>query len=411
VNRSTGGEDAENAPLIQNDERNPDVTFSRALDVELEKVSSFYQLKELEIYGEVVDFLKDETAFKTEAEQQDGEGRPGTSGRMSDRPRQGSVSHSFANRPRRTSTLSSGIVVEDSDDDDEDNDESSALNKTRQDSRKRRKSAPFDVGGDGITDDMRTSTEFSKSVRRNSQVYDDYADQAFSSVYSTAITLKKRAISLFVQLCELKSFVQLNKTGFSKVLKKYDKIMDRSLKSRYIDQFITSANIFRPETITHIEENIRKIEHAYAAVVTQGDITQAIAELRLHLREHVVWERNTVWREMIGIERRGQAANLGIRRTLLGTETDPSRTRLQGDDEDIPAMKEIRTPLGRYQCPSWLFSSTMLTLIIIVAIFVSLLLLPIMQHVEQQNCLAMLVFVSLLWATEVSQLQYLEGFF
>ena len=61
-------------------------------------------------------------------------------------------------------------------------------------------------------------------------------------------------------------------------------------------------------------------------------------ELRLHLREHVVWERNTVWREMIGIERKAQAANLGIRRTLLGVDTDPAKARLQGDD-DQPRQK------------------------------------------------------------------------
>jgi hypothetical protein len=52
--------------------------------------------------------------------------------------------------------------------------------------------------------------------------------------------------------------------------------------------------------------------------------------------------------------------------------------------------------------PPWLASSSLWTLIICVTIFFLLLLLPIMEKAEQQNCLAMLVFVSLLWATEVS---------
>ena len=49
---------------------------------------------------------------------------------------------------------------------------------------------------------------------------------------------------------------------------------------------------------------------------------------------------NTVWREMIGIERKGQAANLGIRNTMLGGDNDPRLARLQGDDAAL-AMKEI----------------------------------------------------------------------
>jgi phosphate transporter len=104
---------------------------------------------------------------------------------------------------------------------------------------------------------------------------------------------------------------------------------------------------------------------------------------------------------MIGIERKAQAANLGLRRTLLGADNDPSKARLQGDDDQIADMKELTTPVGRMRCPAWLFSSTMFTLVIIVAIFFVLLNIRIMKKKEEQNCLAMLAFVSLLWATEV----------
>ena len=377
--------------------------FAKALDVELEKISSFYQLKELEIYGEVTDLLKEEENYEAEAlDQQDGvgdSGRPGTRGTSE---RRGSIFRGFMARPRKSSTISRSIEegIEDSDEED---DEQAPLNKARPGTGQRSKSTPYDgnAGRDGTMEDMRASTEFSRSIRRHSQAYDDYAEQAFSALYSSGITLKKRAISLYVQLCELKSFVQLNKTGFSKVLKKYDKILDRGLKSKYIEQHVLLAYPFRPETLKHIEENISKMEKAYADVVTDGDAAVARKELRLHLREHVVWERNTVWREMIGIERKAQAANMGLRRTLLGTDNDPSKARLQGDDDDITDMKELSTPVGRFRCPTWLFSSTMFTLIFIIAIFVVLLNIPIMKQTEQQNCLAMLVFVSLLWATEV----------
>lgn len=403
VNQASASQDAENSPLI-NSVGDPDAIFSKELDGELEKIQSFYQLKELEIYGEVSDILKEEEAYEAEAnEQHDGaeNGRPNT-GRTSER--RSSIFRNFMNRPRKTSTVSQSIEegIEDSDDEE---DEHAPLNKTRP-AGPRSKSTPYDAntGRDEATEDLRASTEFSKSFRRNSQTYDDYAEQAFSALYSSGITLKKRAISIFVQLTELKSYANLNKTGFTKVLKKYDKIMDRNLKSRYIEQHVKDAYPFRDETIKHIDENISRMEKAYADVVTEGDITLARKELRLHLREHVVWERNTVWREMIGIERKAQAANMGLRRTLLGVDNDPSKARLQGDDEITADMKELSTPVGRFRCPMWLFSSTMLTLLLIIAIFFILLFVPIMEKTEQQNCLAMLVFVSLLWATEVNYL-------
>ncbi|RDW82378.1 hypothetical protein BP6252_03490 [Coleophoma cylindrospora] len=402
VHRSTGTEDAENSPLIRpNDD--PDEVFRRALDVELEKISSFYQLKELEIYGEVSEFLRDQDSYEADNfEQVEGEdARPGTGSRSSDR-RQGSSFRNFRPKLRRTSTISRSGEDGPDDSDDED-DETTAFVGKRPPNAKRTKSAPYNSSmvDSGVLDDMRASTEFSKSIRRNSQAYDDYAEQAFNAFYSSGITLKKRAISLYVQLCELKSFIQLNKTGFSKVLKKFDKILDRNLKSKYLESTVFPAYPFREETIKHIEENIAKIEKSYADVVTQGDMALAKKELRLHLREHVVWERNTVWREMIGIERKAQAANMGLRRTLLGADNDPSKARLQGDNDEGVTMKELSTPVGRITCPTWLFSSTMFTLIFIVAIFFVLLFVPIMAEVEEQNCLAMLLFVSMLWATEV----------
>ena len=54
----------------------------------------------------------------------------------------------------------------------------------------------------------------------------DHPEQ-LSSLYDSGITLKKRAISIYVSLCELKSFIQLNQTGFKKAAKKYNKVCNR----------------------------------------------------------------------------------------------------------------------------------------------------------------------------------------
>jgi len=386
--------DAESSPLISTDD--PDAVFRRALDQELEKICSFYQLKELEIYGEVGELMKDEHDYEEETENVDLDHFDGP-GDKSSRPRRGSMfgKLGFGGRQRRTSTMSASTIEEEDGDSDEEADERTGLNMSGM-SRDRRKT--YDANAAQAQDDLRSSRELPNSKRRASQAYEDYNDQNVSTLVASGMTLKKRTISLYVSLCELKSFVQLNKTGFSKVLKKYDKTLNRNLKSAYVRDNVTAAYPFKPETMGHIDENIHNTEKTYADIVTKGYVPTARRELRLHLREHVVWERNTVWREMIGIERKAQAANMGLRRTLLDGDQDP---KLQGDEVDEMATKEVDTPIGRYRCPRWLFSSTFFTLMSIIIVFVILLVVPIMRKPEQQNCLALLVFVSLLWATEV----------
>ncbi|KAI0572496.1 SPX domain-containing protein [Pyrenophora tritici-repentis] len=311
--------DAESSPLLNGDADDPDKVFTNTLDAELERVTSFYALKENEIYGEMDALLKDEDP--------DGQHR----------------------RRRHTE------------------------------------------------EDMAAS--HASSRRKASTVFEDYNDMAFSALYDEGVSLKKRAVSVYVLLCELRSFIQLNKTGFEKVLKKYDKIMDRKLKKTYLNKYVYPAYPFKQSTMDELTRNLERMEAAYAQIGTKGDIVEAKRELRLHLREHVVWERNTVWREMIGIERKAQAANIGITQTLLGRDTTGGKVRRQGDEVESD-MKEVDTPIGRYRCPQWLLSRTFWILVACIAVFVVLLVVPIMEMPEQQNCLAMVVFVSLLWATE-----------
>ena len=392
-------QDAESSPLLDGS-TDPDPVFSRALDSELEKICSFYQLKELEIYGEVADLTREKESYTADTDgidndQLDGSRTLSRGGRQ----RQGSIFRNFGfGRPRRASTLSASLDEVDEGESDDEGDERTALNRRR--SMKER-SKTWDANAGQSIDDLRSSRELPARNRRPSQAFEDYSDHAFSALYDSGITLKKRTVGLYVSLCELKSFIQLNKTGFSKALKKYDKTLDRNLKSRYIDEKVAPSYPFRPATMQYLNDNVTNIEKIYADVVTNGDVSVAKKELRLHLREHVVWERNTVWREMIGIERKAQAANMGLKRTLLGGDNDPSKAQLQGDEADGLETKEVVTPVGRLSCPTWLFSSTFFTLLVILIIFIILLMVPIMEKQEQQNCLAMLIFVSLLWATEV----------
>ncbi|KFH48204.1 putative transporter-like protein [Hapsidospora chrysogenum ATCC 11550] len=378
--------DGESRPLISTEE--PEEVFSRALGVELEKICSFYVAKEGELLDDVNQLLVDI-----------GEHDP---------------AHNLNQHPRRTSsddqlpvhaheaTSFRGITDDDVEDSASDDDETTGLTRPRKGSLgghglTRRRTV---AAGTGLPGDVGPGSEYGRSLRRHSTTADDYGEHStvYSGLYSSGILLKKRIISLYVQLCELKSYVQLNRTGFRKVLKKFDKILDKELKDVYLKTHVDTAYPFSDERKKIIGENIDKMEEAYAEVVTGGDRELAKKDLRSHLREHVVWERNTVWRELIGIERRGEAARLG--QSFLGQDPNLIPKRLQGDETPEVEAKSIRTPLGRLYLPIWLANTSMLTLLGSIAIFFVILFVPIMEMPEQQNCLALLVFVSLLWATE-----------
>ncbi|OBS25681.1 hypothetical protein FPOA_06215 [Fusarium poae] len=380
---STG--DAESRPLINQEDA--EEVFSRALGVELEKICSFYVSKEGELLEEATQLLRD---VGDEAEDA-----------IADNRYLRRLSVSSANNRGRNGIRSRSPRSRSSDNEEsgsEEEDETTGLTTRRRSSGGRRRTLP--VINKPRSEDMNASTDLGRDMRRLSTAGDENEENLMfsSGMFSSAIMLKKRIIGLYVSLCELKSFIQLNRTGFTKVLKKFDKILDKELKGPYLRAHVETAYPFKDETKRVLEENIAKMEKAFAEIVTGGDEALARKDLRSHLREHVVWERNTVWRDLIGIERRAEAAGLG--QALLGQERGNVTRRLQGDEAKGAQVTQIRTPFGKIALPPWLASTSLWTLIACLTVFALLLLLPIMEKPEQQNCLAMLVFVSLLWATE-----------
>lgn len=212
-------------------------------------------------------------------------------------------------------------------------------------------------------------------------------DIDFMSDYK--ITLKKRATNMYVSLCELRSYVQLNRTGFTKALKKYRKTLRSELREK--DTAISRAYVFSASTEEALDDRINDAVALYARLATAGNQRLAAQQLRLQLREHVVWERNTVWRDMIGMERRAHAASAA---------PAPSGKTSADFIEQLPEYIHI---LG-YNIPRVIFSATAIKIVFIFLLFVFLLCFPVMDSVEQNNCLALVVGASLLWATEAMPL-------
>ncbi|KAI1316878.1 low-affinity phosphate transporter [Mortierella claussenii] len=199
------------------------------------------------------------------------------------------------------------------------------------------------------------------------------------------LRFRHNCIEMFVNLSELQTYAKLNCTGFSKILKKYDKVSDNNTRTIYMDQIVLQAYPFRHETTAKLQGQIDRVQDIYARIFADGDVEVAKRSLRMHLKEHMVWERNTIWRDMIGMERKSQAVAV----------------RPPSDMERKPVL--LHTPCGDLPVPSFLNRDT-LVMTLCCIIFAVLLNVNLFEEAEQRNCFAILIFASLLWATEAMPL-------
>ncbi|KAK9465126.1 SPX domain-containing protein [Lipomyces arxii] len=340
---AVGQYDAERAALIPHNDMHAeyDEVFRRALTTELEKINQFYMAQESTLFAELDTLERDIQDFHTRGAM---DGASTSSG------------SSYLAR-HQMSDAESGIMP----------------------------------------------TERHEMLDKNSdsmslgEFHDE--DDLVSEYTDLKITLKKRTIAVYVGLSELRSYVQLNRTGFGKALKKYAKCMGREMAGNYIAEIVETSYPFLESTKANLEKKVGECVSVYAALSTRGDNSQAKMELRVHLREYVVWERNTVWREMAGIEKNVQ--NIGITNQNLLTSSNPVVDALERKGILSQPIIEISTRFGVIRLPRLIFSSTFLILVIIIAVFVVLLTVPILDSPEQQSCLAILIAASMLWATEV----------
>ncbi|KAI6155835.1 SPX domain-containing protein [Pisolithus tinctorius] len=194
---------------------------------------------------------------------------------------------------------------------------------------------------------------------------------------------KRRITNLFVSFSSLKSYVELNYSGFRKILKKYDKVLDSDLQGRYMHEVVEDAIPFTRTSKDKLNGAINQLIGLYAKCVTSGDSSVALQELKLHLRENIAWERNTVWRQMIGQERRG----------ALGSSAAIAGATVVGYEEK--GLVNIRTPLGNIK-----LTTKLLYLFLAIAIFAILLNIKVVDNPEANKCFAILVFSTVLWASE-----------
>ncbi|KAI8320418.1 SPX-domain-containing protein [Martensiomyces pterosporus] len=194
-----------------------------------------------------------------------------------------------------------------------------------------------------------------------------------------AHTIRDQSRNLFILLHDLRSYAQLNYTGFSKITKKYDKITHSDLRDTYLEETVKVSYPFTSAAQNSLREHMERVAYGFGLSSGFNTMDDTLKELKKCLREEVVWERNTVWRDMIANERMVNA--VGVQSPELDS-----------------ASNAATNPLKRRGMTNT--QKQLLRLAVCTAVFGIVWAIPLFDGVEQQRCWAMLIYVSLLWATE-----------
>ncbi|KAJ8326874.1 hypothetical protein BDV3_001507 [Batrachochytrium dendrobatidis] len=196
---------------------------------------------------------------------------------------------------------------------------------------------------------------------------------------------QKRVIGLFVVLCELRDYVDIHETGFSKVLKKYEKVVGAKLKHSYMAK-VELSYPFLNRTKEALAKIIDRVIGIYARIATDGKAGLALTELKSHLRDHIVWERNTIWRDMIEQERRRET--IGLRPNAM-----------TGDALGLSKFVPIKIGTITLYLPN-VIPANFLVILLATAVLIGIIQYRVLPTPEQNGCFAILIFASILWAFE-----------
>ncbi|ODV94499.1 hypothetical protein PACTADRAFT_4439 [Pachysolen tannophilus NRRL Y-2460] len=389
------------------DDKNPIKIFTNALDTELQKIDLFYKNKEAEIYTDCQILLDDiddfERTNKNDDENSMNAGYDGSSNRRSIRALIATIQPVLSNNSSQAVLKSSTIdnpsneIANGGSNNNNNNNLVHVLSNSSLQNSNYNENSEMSYTLDSDDDDLLNHRNNRKITNQRSDILED-SDFDVDFLRRVALSTRKRTIDLFVKLSELKSYIELNKIGFTKALKKFDKSLNVKLRNEYLSQLPLKSYIFQESTLKNLNDKIHSIVKIYAFFFTRrNNLPIAENELRSHLREHVVWDRDTVWREMIGLERKTHSANV---------DTTASGNRvLIGDEGNIlketPQEKiNINICSKTFTIPKFLVSSNAIKGYIIAFITVVLLFISPFEDKEQQKCFSILVCASLLWATE-----------
>jgi phosphate transporter len=187
---------------------------------------------------------------------------------------------------------------------------------------------------------------------------------------------------LYISLNDLVYFYELNREGFLKVAQKYGKFINAGrgdLLKLKVDSDMALDQINDLKTL------IRKIEAEHDETL-----------LRKLLRERVIFERSTVWQDMVEMERKTS----GLEVVQESAASSPPTTTVPDIEKSAPVKGATPHSPGHGSMTAGAKAKKILLPVFCVAIFIALWLSPFFEEPHMNRALAVVVFTVSLWCTE-----------
>jgi anion transporter len=118
---------------------------------------------------------------------------------------------------------------------------------------------------------------------------------------ASAESLGQHIKTLYVTVSDLKDYLELNRSGFARVVQKYERYVPDAAKKGLLARLDKTLPPFESASLDPI---MGQCETIYAVRVLGGSVDAGRAELQSLLRERVLFERSTIWQDMVEMERR-----------------------------------------------------------------------------------------------------------
>ena len=133
--------------------------------------------------------------------------------------------------------------------------------------------------------------------------------EALKAIAKKMSQVKAKLLELYIFYDDLSNYLETNKEGFRKSIKKYDKVCSGKgkLHETFWPKFEESYHLAERKAI--LDQAKSKVIDHYSILFFSGSLTKAKSDLERYKRQQIEVERNTVWKDMVAIERmRGNAA-------------------------------------------------------------------------------------------------------
>lgn len=209
--------------------------------------------------------------------------------------------------------------------------------------------------------------------RRGSHVSMHQAEDV--NEFNRYYNFRVRCAATFISLTELKAYASTNRLALDKALKKWDKVTNSNLREVYFEKIVSSSDAFTPENFQRIDTALDQVLSMYAAIFTMGKKRNAEVELKMHMRDHIQFERTTVWKDLVGKERQQLDAHASLPQKGI----------------TIPKINVFVSRKTMFNIFGFMVS---------IIIYIVLMCVDTMGQYEASKCLALLVFAALMWAFE-----------